>query len=73
MKKIADFFKKLTKKERLYFGLSVLAIALALFIMIFTLCKFVVWLIIAIFALLLAYSVALFLLEFKKEKKLTVK
>ena len=68
LKAIKDKFSKLTKKDRLYLGLSVGAIALSLFILIFTACKFVIWLIIVVFALLLTYAVSLFVLEFKGGK-----
>ena len=68
LKAIKDKFSKLTKRDHLYLGLSVGAIALSLFILIFTACKFVIWLIIVVFALLLTYAVSLFVLELKGGK-----
>ena len=65
---IASYFRKLSKQDKLYLGLSCGAFALALFILIFTLCKYVPWLIYVVFAFILAYAITLFVLEIKKGK-----
>ena len=70
---IAGYFKKLSKIDKLYLGLSCGAFALALFILIFTLSKFIPWLIFVVFAFILAYAIAIFVLELKKGKQKVAK
>ena len=60
--------KKLTKVDKLHICFASIAVALSIFIVIFSLCKFVIWLCFVYLAIMIAYVVWVFVVEYKKNK-----